>query len=403
MGIFGFFKKIFSEPEEAEIVRVKLAFSGIEDFIKNKIDETNSKEKEAISLIKKKIIAFTSELREKIKAVKEVDVESKEKNDKIKSAVHEGRKKYIEFLERFIENLEDIENKNKINEMDKTPLEKVTEDINSAFLRFNESSGKSYERATILIGKEMGSIKETLKNLSNELIVIFKENKEIISNSKRLLLIKSKVYEIKDINEKSLKIDEEIKNLTNKISNKQKESKDISEKIDKIKNSPEYLENIEKEKAIQIEEKEVDKEILNLKQIIDFKALSNFFHIFEDRMTIVKLYRDNFIEEFKKEDRGNRLLNLLNESKLNTEKIYDKIKQIQDKEKEIENNKKEIKKDEAQPLSSELEKVNEIAQGFINEIGWAEKKNEKLRITRDEIIKLIKDELGLMSVDLEED
>lgn len=401
MGILDFFKKIFSEPEEVELVRVKIAFSEIEDFIKKKTDETDSKEKESISLINNKITAFTSELREKIKAVEKVDVESKEKNDKIKSAVHEGRKKYIEFLERFIENLEDIENKNKINEMDKTPLEKVTEDINSAFLRFNESSGKSYERATILIGKEMGSIKETLKNLSNELIAIFKENKEIISNSKRLLLIKSKFNEIKDINEKSLKIDEEIKNLTNKISNQQKESKDISEKIDKIKNSQEYTENIEKEKAIQIEEKEVDKEILNLKQIIDFKALSNFFHMFEDRMAIVKLYRDNFTEEFKKEDRGNRILNLLNESKLNTEKIYDKIKQIQDKEKEIENKKKEIKKDEAQPLSSELEKVNEIAQGSINEIGWAEKKDEKLKTAQEETLKLIKDELRLMGVDLE--
>ena len=404
MGILSFFKKIFSEPEEAEIVKIKIAFSGIEKFIKNKIDETNSKEKEAISLIKKNITAFTSELRDKIKAVKEVDVESKEKNDKIKSAVNEGRKKYIEFLERFIENLESIENIKDIeptNEKNKTNLEKVTEDINSAFLRFNESSGKSYERATILIGKEMGNIKETLKNLSSELITIFNENKEIISNSKRILLIESKVNEIKETKEKSLKIDEEITNLTNKIIGKKEESKSISEKIDKIKNSPEYLENIEKEKTIQLEEKEVEKEILNLKQIIDFKALSNFFHIFEDRMAIVKLYRDDFTVEFKK-DKGSRLLNLLNESKLNTEKIYDKIKQIQDKEEEITNSKNAIKKDETQILSSELEKVNEIAQGFINEMSWAEKKNEKLKATQDETLKLIKDELGLLGVDLED-
>ena len=55
-------------------------------------------------------------------------------------------------------------------------------------------------------------------------------------------------------------------------------------------------------------------------------------------MTIVKLYKENFLEEFRS-DKGSRLLNLLNESKLNTEKIYDKIKQIQDKEEEIANRK----------------------------------------------------------------
>ena len=34
-------------------------------------------------------------LKEKINIVKSVDIEQKEKNDKIKSMVYEGRKKYI--------------------------------------------------------------------------------------------------------------------------------------------------------------------------------------------------------------------------------------------------------------------------------------------------------------------
>lgn len=392
MGIFSFLKKIFSEPEKTEPARVKISFSDIENFIKDKINETNTKENETISLINNKIKYFAEELREKIKIVENVNVESKEKNDKIKSVVYEGRKKYIEFLERFIESLETL---------NQTSLEKFIEDINLAFTRFNESSAKSYERATILIGKEMGSIKETLKNLSNELITIFNESKDIISNSKRLLLIESKFNEIKDINEKSAKIDEEIANLTSKILEKGKETKEISDNINYIKDSPEYIENIEKEKSIQLQEEEIEKEILSLKQLIDFKALSNFFHIFEDKMTIVKIYKDNFQEEFKK-DRGNRLLNLLNESKLSNDKISDKMNQIEEKEKEIINKRNSIKEDETLSLSHELEKVNQEAQGYINEVGWAEKKNEKIKLTRDENLKLIKEELGLEGVDLED-
>jgi hypothetical protein len=392
MGIFTFLKKVFSEPEKIEPVnREKIAFSNIEEFIEDKINRTNSKETEIISIIGGQIDIFSNELKEKIDILKKVNFEEKDKNEKIKSATHEGRKKYIEFLERFIYSLENL---------NETSLEKVTEEINLAFTRFNENSSKSYERATILIGKEMGNIRETIKKFSSELIIIFNENKGIITDSKRFSLIKSQFQEIKEIRENSKKVDEEISILTNKVMGKEKENKEISKNIDKIKNSPEYIENIKEEKSIKIQEEQLEMEILNLKQLIDFKALSSFFHIFEDKMTLVKAYRDNFTAEFKY-DRGNNLLNLLNESNLNNDKIDDKINIIEYKENNILHNKSTLKKDETLPLMHYLEKVNQEAQGFINEIGWAKKKKEKLQATEDELIKLIKNELGLMNVDLE--
>jgi hypothetical protein len=393
MGILSFIKKIFSEPEEKEpTIREKISFSNIENVIKKKINEANAKENEEFLIIKENIRRFTGELKEKIKIVNEVDIESKEKNDKVKSAVYEGRKKYIEFLERFIEILESLEYTN---------LEKFTEDINLAFTRFNENSNKSYERATILIGKEMGSIRETLKKFSNELIDIFKTDKEIILTSRRLSLIQSKYNDIKKIDEESIKINEEITNIKNKINDKEEENKEISHKIEEIKDSPEYLNNLEKKKNIQINEKEIEKGISELRQLIDFKALSNFFHIFEDRMTIVKLYRDDFLVEFKK-DMGSRLLNLLNESKLNNEKIYDSIKQLQDKEQEIENGKKDIKGDEIQDISLEFEKTKEDINNLIKEREWVEKKKEKLKTTQEEALNIIKQELGLINLDLDD-
>lgn len=392
MGILDFLKKIFSEPEKTEPTRVKIAFSGIEEFIKKKSENLKTKENETISLINGKIKSFTNELKEKIKIANNVNFESKEKNDRIKSAVYEGRKKYIEFLEKFIETLETSEN---------AFLEKFMENINLAFTRFNESSAKSYERATILIGKEMGSIKEILKNLSNEILAIFNENKDVISDYKKISLIELKTSEIKEINEKLLKIETEITNLINKILEKEKETKEISDKINQIKNSPEYIENIEKEKSIQIQEKEVEKEIFNLKQAVDFKALSNFFHIFEDKMAIVKIHRDDFLSEFKK-DGGIRLFNLLNESKLNNENISYKLRQIQEKEQEIISKRNEIKKDETQSLASELDKANEELRDLTVEKRWAEKKKEKLKVNQSEILKIIKEELGFIGVDLED-
>ena len=182
---------------------------------------------------------------------------------------------------------------------------------------------------------------------------------------------------------------------------RQTEKKQTYEKLEKIKKSPEYLDNLEKEKNIQFKEKEIEKAISELRTLIDFKSLSSFFHIFEDRMNIVKLYRDNFRGEFRK-DKGRRLLNLLNESKLNTEKIYDKIKQIQDWEEEIENSRKKLKKDETIPLSAEIEKADEELDNLTNEKNWAEKNKEKIKATKEEDFNSIKKALELMNLDLQE-
>jgi hypothetical protein len=401
MGILSFIKKIFSEPEETAPVKRSIKFSDIEEYVKKKTDETVIKEDKAILTINENIKKYLTELKENIKTVNNVNIEAKEKNDKIKSAVYEGRKKYIEFLERFIENIEEAKNTATENKSDKTPLERVTEDINLAFLRFNENSGKSYERATILIGKEMGNIRDTLKRFSTELIVLFNEDKEIISTFKKFSLIKLKMSEMKELNERLIKADEKTAEFSKEIIEKENENNKFSESIDKIKNSSEYKENIERENALQIKEKEVENEISELRQLIDFKALSNFFHIFEDRMAIVKLYKDNFAGEFM-EDKGNRLLNLLNESKLNNEKIYDKIKSIKDKEIDIENSRSLIKEDETKTIYTEIERIKEKIKNLTDEKEWAEKKKDKIKTGKEDNFNTIKKELESMNLNLED-
>jgi hypothetical protein len=391
MGILSFLKKIFQEEEKTEPAKEKITLSNIEIFTKKKLEETKEKEKQVISMIDQKITFFTKELKEKVKIVNQVDIELKEKNDKIKSIVYEGRRKYVEFLEKFISNIENIKGTN---------LEEIAKEINSAFLRFNENSGKSYERATILIGKEMGSIKETLKNISSELLKIFNENKEINSNLKRIYLIESKLNENKEINEKLTKIDEDISSLSKRIEEKEKESKNISKQIEKVEKSSEYLENIEKENNLQLKKGEYEEGISQLRQLIDFKALSNFFHIFPDKMEILKKYKENFIEEFKGGGE-NTLLNILDESKLNTENINQKIKSIQNKKQEIDDLKKEIKKIDTQSLYSEMERVKENINNLINERGWTEKNKEKMKIQEEGNMNAIKEQLTIMNLSLE--
>ena len=292
MGLFDFFKKIIKKNiEEPKVEQEKIAFFEIGDWIERKGNEIEIREKEIVVLVQGKIKVFENELREKIKVVENFDVESKKVEDQIKFIVNEGRKKYIESLKDFVEKLEKLEIEN---------LEKFIDVVNKIFLDFNKSSHMSYERTTVLIGKEMKEIKESLKLFSRNLIKVFDENKEIVDSSKTISLIKLKSNYVTKSESILEKINETVNDLDEKIIEEEEKEKNILEEIEIIKESDEYKENLERREKIKLSDEELKKDLLSLKQLIDFKGLANFFHIFKDQMNIVKAHRENFQTSFRK-------------------------------------------------------------------------------------------------------
>jgi len=387
MRLFDFFRK---KVKESEIRPEKIAFSEIENFLTRKTNKIETREKEIFVLIQKKVDIFTNELKEKINDVEKVDIESKKVEDKIKFIVNEGRKKYLESVMSFIENLERLE---------KNRFEKFIEDINKIFLNFNKSSHMSYERATILIGKEMAKIKESLKVFSRDLMKIFDENKEIINSSETIFLIELKLNKITENSKIIKKVDEKIMFLDKRITKEKEEIEKIQEEIEKIKKSEDYIRNLEKQKKVKLSEEELEKEILSLKQLINFKALANFFHIFKEQMNIVKTYRENFQTEFRK-DNGKELINLLDEAKLNNKTISEKIMQINNKKQAIIKNKQEIKEDKTQELYLRTTKIILEIGNLKNEKERVKKGREKLKISNEEMTKEIKEELKVIEVEI---
>jgi len=191
MGIFDFFRKIAKTDNVKEIVIEKLAFSEIKDWIERKIKENELKEKEILFMIRKKIEDIIKELREKIVILENFDVEARKEKDKIKNIVADNKEKYIESVENLIERL---------NKLEEPKLEKFIERIDKIFFDFNKRSFKNYERATILIGKEMASINEILKVFSKDLLKIFDGSKPITDSFKDLLIIKERLDTITQIN-----------------------------------------------------------------------------------------------------------------------------------------------------------------------------------------------------------
>ncbi len=390
MGIFNFFKKIVKTDKRQEIVVEKLAFSEIRKWIEDKEKENEFKEKEIILRVKEKINVLTKELEEKLEILQEFNVGVKKEKEQIKNIVIDSREKYIESVEDLIE---------KLNNLEEPKLEKFIERINKIFFDFNKSSFKNYERATILIGKEMANIKENLKVFSKDLLKTFDEGKLVMDSFENLLIIKKKLDAINLIDKTLEGISEKKSNLNKKINEKEKENKILKQNLEEIKISPVYLENLSKQKKIESLREESKKNILELKQLLDFKALASFFHIFEEQMKIVKEHREDFQTNFEK-DNGQTIMELLEEAKLNDNIILEKVKQIRDKIEEIENYKKNLK-DETQEIEFKVKevilKIDDLKIEKIKE----EKREEKLKTSKEELTDILKQEFGKMNVEIE--
>jgi hypothetical protein len=390
MGIFDLFKKLVKENKVEEVIVEKLAFLDIENWANNKIKKNEFKEKEIIFKIEVKIEKLGKEVREKIMILEDFNVNEKKEKDNIKSIVVSSRKKYIESVEELIRRL---------NNLKESKLKNLIDKINKLFFEFNKSSFKNYERATILIGKEMVSVRESLKVFSREILEIFNENKSIIDSFNKLLKIKEKLNTTNSINKILERISKKRADLDKKVSEKEKENIILGKNLEEIRISPSYLENLDKQKKIETLRENSKKEILELKQLLDFKALSNFFHIFEEQMNIVKIHKEDFHTNFEK-DNGMAIVELLDKSRLNNDLILEKVKKIRTKKEEAENHERNLKEDETLETSSKIKVIIVEIDNLKIENVKEEKRNERFRENKKELIELLKQELSFMNVEI---
>ncbi len=393
MGILDFFRKFRQEKKQKESEKEKIPFSELESWIEKNIKKIEKQEEGIFSLIKKKTEILSEEIREKINAAENFDLNTKKAEDRVKSLTEEGRKKYIESVEYLLNNLKNLK---------KDRLEKTISEIDRLFSDFSKRSYSSYERATIFIGKEMSSIKETLKDFSSEVIKIFNRNKDLTDFSKTLFLVKLKLKQFEKKDEEIKKCEKEIDLLNDEIKNKEKQREESTEEIEKIKKSREYLEMQEKNEKLKILKNELEKDISNLRQDIDFKALGNFYHIFEDKMNLVKAHIENFNANFHK-DSGKTILELIEAAKLPNKNIPEKINKIRNKKEEISNLEAEIGKEKL------LEKLNEIYSQITKSLDETrnlkdkkvkeEKKLETFKTEKNEILSRIKENTEKMNVE----
>jgi len=390
MGILDFFKKKqkTSEIEEEPIER--LEFSELKPWIKKKLKKSNSDEEKAIDQIKQTIQQFHKELEGRIAILQEVNVDEKKSQDSYKTIVKASREKYVGFLEQLFERLDNIK---------ETELKEFIDRVNKIFLDFDKNSYKNYERTTILIGKEMVAIKDAIKVFSKELLNIFQEKREIITSILNLNKIQEKINSFES-NEKELEsVIEENSVLEKKLEEKEKQIKNIKKELEEIKKGKDYLENLSNKRKIQSLEDGLKKELMNLKQLIDFKAMANFFHINAGQMEMLKSHREDFQTNFQK-DSGNSILGLLEEAKLNNKNILEKVHSIKEQMNDLEKEKGKITKDPTPALETQIENAETELKEIENEKEKTISREAKYEEEKQDLQDSLKSALKKVNVEL---
>lgn len=405
MGLFSFFKKHkenkkgkIPEPKkeshsEDESSPKEIAFSEIEDFVEKRLSEKKQTEKVYLDYLEKKKQEFIENLQNQIEILRNVDLEHKKAktNQRVKSIVQQNRDKYIQYTEEIIEKLRQIEDKN---------LEGFINKINKLFEEFHKKSHKNYEKTTVLIGKEIADIKGLIKNFSNTSLKTFNENKPLVQEIKTLSGIKSNCPDIKNIIEDLKTIDEKNIFLNEKIDEKNKERKEVLERIEKIKSSEKYKERTDKHQKIRDLEKQTSNLIFDLKQKIDFKKMANFFHIFPEKIKIVKDYKENFSKKFR-EDRQ-KLVELLSEAGMKNPEISNILREIESKEAEAEKAKKELPEDETRGEYSKLDKIDSEIGDLRNQQKEQEKRKNNLKENKQNLKDSLKSGFNRLGIELKE-
>jgi len=373
----NFFKR--KKAQEPKIESERVHSNKIETWLDKKTKEVNENEKKVFVLIEKEIDSFTLRVEGKTKILRAIDIESKKVEERAKTIVRQGLDEYLNFVEIFKKDLADIE-KQKLNQFIKK--------ADKAFSSFDKRSYIFYQRANYLIGDELVALKQEINNLSTHFTGLFDKNKKISQSFDLISSTKSKLTRLDETNIALDKINLEIKSLDKKTTENEEKGVKIIYKIKKIKVSKNYLENIKRKDEIELTEKQLEENILELKSLINFKKLANTFHSNEGKMKRIKDYRDDFQKSFTR-NKGRGILNLIKEAELDDGSIFNKIKQIEEKESRVHKNKKLIKKDEVKELLEEAEKIKSEIENLASEKNKYIKRSEKIQENKKTILKSI--------------
>jgi len=390
MGIFDFFKRKKVKLEEPEII----SFIEVGDWIDDKRQSITKKHKQPKQEVNEILIQTLQEFKNSIEVLKNLDLTGKKAPERAKLIVKQNLYNFIDYLEKLILELKQLD---LTENLDSISMEALINKINTSFYNFEKKSIMSFQKSTFLVGEELGKVREIISGFFKLFNKIINENRQSIEQIKTILIIEEKLQEIDNIKKLNSENQEIVLKIENKIKSHEQNIQRLENEISKIKNTPEYAEQIKNEQELEKLKTTLTIEFQALKDLTDFKALSEIYHSIEDKMSLIKDYKENFKETFEKHNQNNQddFLDLTDIKQINQEPIKQRIEAINDLKENIENINANIKEDLTQNLEKEIQGIKGKIAEFNLEISKKQRLNQKVQENQEqikqEIIKQVKD------------
>ena len=318
MNLLNKIKQLFTHGQEEKDTTVNemITLEELPCRLESKINELTKLKKQLRELISKKTSLFETEINEKIISLGNIDISHRKEYDRIKIIVKENLNLYISHLKRAVNN---------IKEADKEEIDEYITRLFRALNEFNKTSSKPFEKATILIGEELGSARMIIKSFSQEINKIVEDNRFIFNKGNLCSSISNLLSESKKINSLHIEIESKLLEMNVTLENAGKEQDILRDKLLKIKDGHDFKKDSLEKNDYRKRLDSIEKEIQSIKRELDFKSLLKKFH--HDKK-IDQLLRD-YISNFKDtliEDKELRIIDVME----NNNKIsFSDLKEIQ--------------------------------------------------------------------------
>jgi len=279
-------KGIFKEERVVESKKPEsISFEDIYSKVEDKVKENSIREDNLKKQISDRINQFDYELNRALESLEKIDLSGRKEHEKIKLVVTENLNLYISQLKRLIYNLKNIEyikTKDSINK------------IFSIWNEFNRMSQMPFEKATILIGKELGSAREILKNFASDINAIAERCKSFFDEEESTLKLNRILNEITQFMTQEKDIADHIENINQEVIKTKESNASIEKKIQEIKSSSSYEEDLKKNEEHLRKLSFLENEIHSIKQKMDLKNLAKQFHSDKRKSQIIHNYSSGF-------------------------------------------------------------------------------------------------------------
>ncbi len=286
MGILTFLKNFLHEPKEPQKEKRAIIFTQLPLWISEKERENILEEKAVKKQLEEKMKELQKTIEEKQLALQHVNISSLKVEQKIKEIVEENLSLYVTRLNQFLANLRRMEKEPEI------PLSVFLSNIATHINNFENRSVKHYQKATVLVGKELGSINEEIKKWVKEINSTIKNNESLFSMQQRISKIKRSLQEHQKNRSIEEGIAETIKNLGEKNKYLDKELVQKENKLAEWKTSQEYQAFLKSSEEIKEKKEDLDRELQRIKQDLNIKFLLKIFHNDKKKNNVIKSYED---------------------------------------------------------------------------------------------------------------